>query len=496
MDPLMLPGKQTSSNGSTDSREPAAETADKSPDRNGDLAHEATEQLLGTPAPAAPVSPEADEGLAPVAEQEHAALKADSRKVTGDHRKVGTPVEAPASAKKPIAVPPLLELKPAVPSPAVLALFCFAPPDSPVGQYMGHVARGLAQRNNVVHLFTRLAFPVDEPGLTVHTIGAVADEDNPLGAVEDFTSRTANAFGKLFPTGKAPDALLGCDWSTIPVLQMLREHTQRDMYLLLGSLEQQRSDVSSDASQRIAAIESAGLHDTKGILVYDQAAGEKARLSQPECSTRLHAAPQPFPVERFESIKDPGKIKAHYQVGPIDPTILYIGPMDDRHGPDILMKSVPAVLKNIPQARFIFVGDGDLLWPLRVWSRYLNMDGVVRLVGHQEGQGLYELIQAADMIMVPSRAPTEWWPFQAAWAARRPVVATHNLGASVLEHNKNCLLIYPHESSCVWGIECVLFDQELRDKIKKQGRETLDKRFGWTGVAEQIERLLGIQRPA
>ena len=81
----------------------------------------------------------------------------------------------------------------------------------------------------------------------------------------------------------------------------------------------------------------------------------------------------------------PGAIKARYQVGPVDPTILYVGDLDTRYGPDVIVKAMPAILRNHKQARLIVVGDGDLLWPLRVYSRYLLLDYAVRLVGHLDG---------------------------------------------------------------------------------------------------------------
>jgi glycosyltransferase involved in cell wall biosynthesis len=151
---------------------------------------------------------------------------------------------------------------------------------------------------------------------------------------------------------------------------------------------------------------------------------------------------------------------------------------------------MPAVLKNNPQVRCLFVGDGDLYWPLRVFARYLLLEHAVRLIGPLEGQPLYELIQASDIIAVPSRETTPWWPILAAWAAQRPLVATHPSAPTLLEHERDSVLTYAHESSLVWGIERILFDSELSRVIAQRGHEKLDERFGWNGVAEQIAELM------
>jgi glycosyltransferase involved in cell wall biosynthesis len=165
--------------------------------------------------------------------------------------------------------------------------------------------------------------------------------------------------------------------------------------------------------------------------------------------------------------------------------------LNERYGPDLLVKALPAVLKNHPQARLVVVGDGDLHWPLKVYARYLLLEHAVRLVGNVEGQALHELLQAADVIAVPSRDSTPWWPIQAAWAARRPVVATHPAApAGLLEHERDGILVYPSENSLVWGIERILFDAGLRQAMADRGGEKLDERFGWGNVAAQVEELM------
>jgi glycosyltransferase involved in cell wall biosynthesis len=156
------------------------------------------------------------------------------------------------------------------------------------------------------------------------------------------------------------------------------------------------------------------------------------------------------------------------------------------------MKSMPTVLKNHPQARLIIVGDGPEFWPLRVYARYLLLEHAVRLPGSVEGQAFNELVQAADMIVVPSREATPWWPILAGWAARKPVVASHPAAPGLLVHEKDSILIYPTTNSCVWGVERVLFAPELGRTIGENGRLKLEDRFGWNAVAAQVEELMGV----
>jgi glycogen(starch) synthase len=371
---------------------------------------------------------------------------------------------------------------------ATLAVFCYAEPDSSVGRNAIKTVAALARRQVPVHLFTR--YDVDVPGAVVHAVGDALDGDL-VDSVQEFTRRAANAFLQHFAAGSSHVTLLGYEWSSVPALSLLRGVKNLGCTLSLDSMERQRSDMSSDLSRRIAAIELAGLREARTVLVQNPAAGEVAKYWVPECADRLVPARQPFPVYHFETGVDAGAVKARYQVGPIDPTILYVGDLDARYGPDVLVKAMPAVLRNHPQARLILVGDGPLLWPLRVYARYLLLEHAVRVPGSVEGQTMGELMQAADVVAVPSRESTPWWPIMAAWAASRPVVATHEAARGLLEHEKDSVLCYPNENSCVWGVERVLYDAELAQAIGRRGRDKLERRFGWECVADQVVELMG-----
>jgi glycosyltransferase involved in cell wall biosynthesis len=371
----------------------------------------------------------------------------------------------------------------------VLAVFCYDEPEATPTRFIAQVAGPLAALDVAVHIFTRQALELPAEAATVHVLGQSEDE-SLLDRVQEFTQRACNAFLREFEGATVPITLMGCEWSAVQAMSLLRGIKDLNSILSLHSLERQRSDMSSDLSQRIEAIELSGLREARTVLVHEPATAEVARYWVPECADRTVCLHPRFPVERFARQLDPGAIKARYQVGPIDPMILYVGDLDERYGPEMLIKAMPAVLKNHKQARLVIVGDGDQFWPLRVYSRYLLLEHAVRLPGSVVGDALDELIQAADVIAVPSREPTPWWPILAGWAARRPVVATHNAAPGLVQHEVDAVLCYPGVPSCVWGIERVLFDAELARKMGENGYRKLGERFGWGAVATQLKELL------
>jgi len=258
------------------------------------------------------------------------------------------------------------------------------------------------------------------------------------------------------------------------------------------SLEWQRTDVVSETARQIAEIELSGLREARTILVHQASTRDCALRVLPECAGRLEDVRMPFPVHLFRNDLDPGAVKGRFQVGPIDPTIVYVGDLAAAYGADLLVKAMPAILKNHTQARLVIVGQGSEYWPMRVYSRYQLLDHAIRFAGDLQGPPLFELIQAADIVAVPSREPTPWWPILAAWAAQRPVVASHEAAVPLLEHDHDSVLVYPNEGSLVWGIERLLFDLDLGRTIARRGHEKLLQRFGENVVAEQIAGLMQV----
>jgi glycosyltransferase involved in cell wall biosynthesis len=378
-------------------------------------------------------------------------------------------------------------------TPGVLAAFCHEEPDSAVGSYLLHAAASLAARGVQVHVFCRSRLGAGEagPNVHMHELGDGAGPDL-IARAGGFAAKAREAFARQFGDQGANVPLLACEWSAAPVIAALRGSgpAARPAILSVHSLEPQRADLTSEVSQTIVEKEKEGLRACSTLLVHGAETGSMAKKLAPECAERLVYANDPFPVHEFEIDRDAGEIKARAEVGPTDPMVLFIGDLEERHGPDIVMKSVGCVLRNHPQARFVFVGEGWMQWPLRVHARYCLHQHAVRLVGHVGGLALRELIHAAEILAVPSRERTEDWEIQAGWSAGRAVMATHVAGDGLVTHDKDGLLIYPHESSCVWGLERLLRDHTFREMLGANGKARV-REYSRERVAGQLEYLIG-----
>ncbi len=99
-------------------------------------------------------------------------------------------------------------------------------------------------------------------------------------------------------------------------------------------------------------------------------------------------------------------------------------------GPDLLVEAIPFVLNYYPNAKFIYVGDGDLRFSVesRAWA--LGINHATRFLGYRSGQELINLFKASDVVCVPSRNEPFGIVILEAWSAGKPVVASRNGGPS------------------------------------------------------------------
>ena len=367
----------------------------------------------------------------------------------------------------------------------VLALFCFEDPEGVVGQYLATIASAIARWQIAVHVFSRRSFALDDPAIYCHAVD-VPDSGTLLGQVQEFTRAACNEFlRESFNSSRT--MVMGFEWSTIPAISLLHGIKNVRTMLSLHSLERQRSDLGSEIAQFIEETELSGLREAQLILVHNPATADLARLCVPRCADFLEVVNPMTPLMNYRLEVDAGKIKARFNIGPIDPTILFIGDLNENYGPDLLMKAMPAVLREHPQARCVIVGDGDLIWPLRVYSRYLLLDHAVRFVGHVDGPALHELIAASDVVAVPSRQATPWWPIEAAWAAERPVVASREAAPKLSSAGHDSVVTAADEKAIAAAVNQVLADAELGRSIGRAGKARISDRYGVKKVVARIE---------
>jgi len=294
----------------------------------------------------------------------------------------------------------------------------------------------------------------------------IESKENPFHVIHCFDCYSAKVIKSLSP--EIPRRVM-----YFPYSQSLREDSTKDNELLRQKkfLEQQVIEVSDV------------------IVCADQAMRAEMRncFSVPE--GKFFIPQEAFNWEDYQWVKDPGEVKKKYDIWPLDPLVLFVGEFTTNYGFDVLLDAIPALLKNSPNVRFMLVGSGELMWPLKINARYRFFDHAVRVVGHKEGRDLQELFQAADMVVIPNRISISPYQILACWSAKKPVIATNAGGCNLIKHEENGILIYDDSASVTWGIERILSDWNKGHEMAQKGWEQIQREYAEGAIFQKIKKI-------
>lgn len=190
----------------------------------------------------------------------------------------------------------------------------------------------------------------------------------------------------------------------------------------------------------------------------------------------------------FDYTIDAGEVKRRYHIGPLDPTVLFVGRMVVQKGPDILMNTLPHVLRYHPSVKYVFAGDGHMRNDVYAMANRLGVSHAVRLLGDVRGRALHDLFKACDIVAVPSRNEPFGIVILEGWSAHKPVVSTKRGGpAEFVWHGVNGLQVDDNTDSVAWGVGTLLADHNKCRWMGRNGRAAVDAAFSWDMIAEQTE---------
>jgi glycosyltransferase involved in cell wall biosynthesis len=168
------------------------------------------------------------------------------------------------------------------------------------------------------------------------------------------------------------------------------------------------------------------------------------------------------------------------------PVVAYVGRVTRIKRPDRLVEVVRAVRREIPTARFVVCGEGDLLGELVTAAR--DLDGALHLLGWRaEVETVYA---AADLVLLTS--DNEGMPVSLieAGLAALPAVATRVGGVpQVVQDEVTGLLATAQAAELADHVVRLLRDERLRLRMGRHAHQWTVKRFGSERLVSDIHGL-------
>jgi phosphatidyl-myo-inositol dimannoside synthase len=211
-------------------------------------------------------------------------------------------------------------------------------------------------------------------------------------------------------------------------------------------------------------------------------------------------------VSEFDRLRDPHDIRQRYDIGNRR-FILSAGRLVKRKGVlEFISRALPDIIQHDPDAVLVVVGENpsqslahrdDLMTQIRNEIVRQGLQKNVRLVGWTNREDLIAFYQSSDIFVLPAiHVPGDIEGFGIvlleANAARKPVVATSVGGIpDAVAEGVSGILIEPEKwATIAQSVTTLLHDDELRQKLGRQGRDRVENEFDWKIIGRQYRNLL------
>jgi glycosyltransferase involved in cell wall biosynthesis len=167
------------------------------------------------------------------------------------------------------------------------------------------------------------------------------------------------------------------------------------------------------------------------------------------------------------------------------PVIGAIGRLAPQKGLQYLLQAAPEVLRDSPNALFIFAGDGPERQSLESQAKSLGIQGSVCFLGVRKD--VPELFSSIDVLALPSLSEGTPMTLLEGMAAGRAVVASR-VGAvpNVIQDGVNGILLSPGDvAGLAAALQTLLNDSELRIALGRKARKTVESHFSAAAMANR-----------
>lgn len=198
---------------------------------------------------------------------------------------------------------------------------------------------------------------------------------------------------------------------------------------------------------------------------------------------KCDVVPNGIVPRQYRADVDAGEVKRSYGIHPYAPLILFIGRLVYQKGPDLLIEALRKVCRERWDARVIVAGDGGMRQYLqeRAWDLPINF------IGYVPDSEYIRLLNACDLVVIPSRNEPFGLVLLEAWSAEKPVVASNVGGLSEnIDPFLNGIKAEPEADSLAWGISTMVNDFGKAELMGKLGRSKVDRMFLWEPIAQRM----------
>ena len=203
---------------------------------------------------------------------------------------------------------------------------------------------------------------------------------------------------------------------------------------------------------------------------------------------RVHIIHNGIDLRRFLP-GHPGEKRHSLHPGDGHMLVTTVAGLNHQKGHVDLIRVVPEILRKVPHARFLFVGEGHLRAELEALVASLGLNDAVTFAGDRSD--VPSILESSDLFVLPSLFEGMPMSVLEAMAAGCAVVATGVGGTQdVVVSGRTGLLVPPENSSALAGaIIELLLDAQRRQAFGRNGRRHVEQYFSAAVMGDRYRAL-------
>jgi glycosyltransferase involved in cell wall biosynthesis len=298
-------------------------------------------------------------------------------------------------------------------------------------------------------------------------------------------ARAARRADVLYSTGMVGRSAFGSALAWTPLVQKLTSDPTYERSLRYGLYSGDLASYQRSAGRRVRAlrrVRNLVLRRAARILVPSEALCELAAAWGVE---RARIEVLPNPVDRPE-LGDRDCLRRRH--GFEGPTLVFAGRLASQKAVDVALEA----LTRLDGLELVLAGDGPDAERLRGLSRELGLNGRARFLGPQPRQTIFELLHAADAVVLSSKWENFPHVLVEALAVGTPVIAAATGGVTeIVRDGENGLLVPAEDPErLASAIRRYFDDAELRERLREAAPSSVE-RFAPNRVYGRLVEILG-----
>lgn len=173
------------------------------------------------------------------------------------------------------------------------------------------------------------------------------------------------------------------------------------------------------------------------------------------------------------------------------PVLLYTGTLESYQGIDLLIRSIPAVHKILPDANYVLVGGQPAqIERLYAQAKELGVHDVIRFVGQRPLAEMPKYMLLADVLVSPrskgTNTPLKLYTYL---HSGKPILATKIYSQTQVLSPETALLVPPTVEGLAQGALELLLNPQLAKTLGKNGQLFAEEHYSWNVFLKKSSRV-------